>query len=171
MAHKTPSGGQSKAWADFERAVAKAYKDAGFKRAKRITRGSDFGASRPDVTVPEVPQMMLDMKYRHGGWGHHTTFKEQIDERYVKGIPDNFGVMHTKSGGESGSYVTVTLGTWLTVLNKAYLRGKSSDKWCCPRCGDEVAKQGSTALKLYTYKCTACSLEFISEDNTSGNPN
>jgi DNA-directed RNA polymerase subunit RPC12/RpoP len=168
MAHKTPSGKSSKAWADFERVVAAAYRDAGFKKAKRITRGSDFGASRPDVSIPEIPNMMLDMKYRNGGWQHHTTYTEEIHKRYVKGQPGHFGVMHTKSGGETGSFVTVTLATWLEVLAKAYLKSGKSDEWSCPRCGNPVEKQAQAVLNLYSYKCSNCSLEFISEDNANG---
>jgi len=168
MAHKTPSGKQSTAWAGFERAIAGAYRKAGFGKAKRITRGSDFGASRPDVTVPELPNMMLDMKYRHGGWGHHTVFKEEIDERYVKGTEGNFGVMHTKSGNERGSFVTVTLEVWLAILAKAFLRTRDSSLWACPRCAHEVVKQPHAVLNLYSYKCESCSLIFVSEDNARG---
>lgn len=165
MAHKTPSGKQSKAWAAFERVIADAYRKAGFVKAKRITRGSDFGASRPDVSVPEIPNMMLDMKYRNGGWQHHTTYQEEIHNRYVEGT-ENFGVMHTKSGGERGSFVTVTLETWLAVLAKAFLRTRDSSQWACPRCGNNVVKQPHAVLNLYSYKCESCSLVFVSEDNS-----
>ena len=165
MPKKTPSGRSSQACWDFERAIADAYRKAGFARSKRITRGSDFGASRPDVDVPEVPGMILDMKYKAAGWTHHTIFRQEIHERYVKGKPETFGVMHTKSGREQGSYVTVTLDVWLGLLKKVYLRKGDSRKWACPRCGEAVAKGVEAVPHLYSYKCNGCNLTFLSEDN------
>jgi predicted RNA-binding Zn-ribbon protein involved in translation (DUF1610 family) len=162
--HKTPSGRTSKAWADKKL----------FPLAKRLTRSGDFGESKPDVEVPEIPEMQLDMKYRVGGWKHHTVFKTEIEDRYVKGTKDNFAVMHTKSGHERTSYVTVKLETWMDLLKRAYVdkkpRAKARKKgvWTCPRCGEMVGKQEQSVLQLYTYKCSACQLGFISEDNTNG---
>lgn len=165
MPSKTPSGRNSNACWDFERHVAEAYRKAGFFKAERIVRGSDFGASRPDVNVPEVPGSVLDMKYRAGGWSHHGIFKAEIHERYLKGRPEKFGVMHTKAGREVGSFVTVTLETWLTVLARAYLRNQRSDVWSCPRCGEEVAKCSTGMPNLFSYHCSSCGLSFLSEDN------
>ena len=165
---KKPANKKSKAWADFERQIAEEYRKAGFKKAKRILRSGDFGESRPDVEVPEIPQMMLDMKYRVGGWSHHSVFKEQIEDRYVKPTPENFGVMHSKSGNERGSFVTIKLEVWLAILKRAFLGDKkSSSDWHCPRCGSEVAKAGDQLLHLSVYKCTACGLSFASEDNSA----
>jgi predicted RNA-binding Zn-ribbon protein involved in translation (DUF1610 family) len=169
MPHKTRSGKPSKAWAEFEKQIAAAYQTV-FSQAKRLTRSGDFGESKPDVEVPEVPEMQIDMKYRNGGWGHHTTFKTEIEERYVKGTKGNFGVMHTKSGHEKTSFVTVKLETWLMLLKKAYVdkavkpKKRKKGVWTCPRCGEAVSKQEQKMLQLNVYNCSSCQLGFASED-------
>lgn len=165
MPSKTPSGRDSDAWANFERSVADSYKKAGFKKAHRVTRAGNLGESDWDVRVPEIPGIVLDMKYRKRGWPHHTVFKNELHTRYLKGRPERFGVMHTKCGDERGSLVVVELDTWLTVLSKAYLRNKTSEEWSCPRCGDTVVKQPSGMPKLVSYTCSSCGLAFMSEDH------
>lgn len=168
MPSKTPSGGASRAWADFEREIAKAYREAGFTQSVRVTKNvQDMHTSKSiwDVTVPEVPGMVPDMKYKKGGWSHHGVFKSQLHDRYLKGHADRFGVMHTKAGGEVGSYVVVTLQTWVKILAMAFLRNKKSDSWSCPRCGHEVAQLAKAMPNLFAYACGTCNLTFLSEDN------
>jgi predicted RNA-binding Zn-ribbon protein involved in translation (DUF1610 family) len=191
MPKKTASGKDSRAWANFERAIAAAYRAAGFCGAYRKTRtesAQNTSRSDWDVGVPEVPGMVDDMKYQADGWGHHeilerhdgteiaalrpnlgfphhTVFENQIEQRYLKGRPERFGVMHTKSGKERGSFVTVRLETWVSILALAFLRNQDSSKWSCPRCGHTVARQPSGMGSLVTYTCLTCGLAFLSEDN------
>jgi hypothetical protein len=173
MPHLTPSGKRSKAWADFEKQIAEAYKKI-FPQAKRLTRGNDFSESKPDVEVPELPEMQLDMKYRVGGWKHHSVFKTEIEDRYVKNDKTKYAVMHTKSGREKTSYVTVKLEVWLDLLKRAYVdkqprrAKKKKVGWSCPRCEKPVVKDQHKVLQLNVYKCSSCNLSFASEDNSDG---
>ena len=166
MPKKTASGNTSDAWSNFERAIAAAYRDAGFVQARRKTRTDNGHTSIADwdVAVPEVPGMVDDMKYRAGGWSHHGVFEREVHDRYLKGRDERFGVMHTKGGNERGSFVVTRLQTWTRVLAKAYLRNGRSDSWGCPRCGVPVVSSPGGMLNLVSYSCPSCGLAFLSED-------
>lgn len=167
MAHKTASGRTSTAWKNLEKRVAHLLKEAGFSRAKALP--SDRNVSKPDVDVPEVPELAIDTKYKNGGWNHHTIFENQVEPyrgmlRYEdkRGRRYNTCVMPTRSGGSDKIYVTLRIEDWINLLKLAFLRD-AEPGWNCPSCPGKLEHIGE-APGLFVYRCKRCTFQLMTPE-------
>lgn len=168
MAHKTRSGRNSRAWVDLENKFAQLLREAGFSNAKRIIK--ETHDSRPDVDVPEVPEVAVDCKYSAKGFPQHTQFIKEV-ETYVgvrrKGEDRKYtwGVMPIRPKNSQDILVVLRAEIFIELLKASYLReNKSSSEWTCPRCPAPVTKKADLMGSTYHYACENCGLEFITNE-------
>lgn len=148
---------RGEAWKDFERAIALAFRDQGFTKADRISRGNDLGESDVDVDVPELPALKVDCKYQVDGWSVMTLF-EEVEAKYVASGTSDFLVMPLKSGGKSGSVSVIRTEKLIEVLAQAFLRqGESHTSILrCPLCPGELVDTGSVFFGARYCQCKVC---------------
>ncbi len=159
MAHKTASGRSSDAWKAFERKIAELLRNAGFTQAHRVSRGDDIGVSDTDVKVPEVPFLMVDCKYRQGGWAHETIF-EECEKKYVPKGSNKVLILPTKSGKKQGSLSTVRTEFLMELLAHRFLGGVGNSGLSCPQCRAYDLKLTKQSLGLVLGECSNCSKQF-----------
>lgn len=160
MAHKTASGKQSSAWKNLENFVARKFKEAGFKRAKRILK--ETHESLPDVEIPEIPDLAIDTKYTNGSFAQHTQFMSEV-ETYVgaknkKGIRYTWAIMPIRPGGSKDVLVVLRLEALIELLKRCFLR-EETGAWLCPRCPSPIERVGSWDGQNQ-YTCPQCHLSF-----------
>lgn len=142
-------GKRGEAWKDFERAIAQLFREKGFLKAERVSRGDDLGESDIDVDVPEIPVCKVDTKYQIDGWSVFTLFQD-VEKKYVTAAED-FLVMPLKGGpmsGNKGSVSVIRSEKLVELLAHVYLReaGKGH-AMSCPFCpGAMYAKPMSNEL-------------------------
>lgn len=159
MAHKTESGKSSRAPQALEGRVAELFRKFGFRRAERIIK--EQHDSRPDVEVPELPDLAVDSKYTSRGFPQYTQFMAEV-ETYVGQRRKNedraygWAMMPLRIKGSPDILVVLRLEKLLELLQKVFLRDKAGT-WGCMRCGNEVEETGNFAGQ-YQYKCTTCGM-------------
>lgn len=159
MAHKTKSGKNSRAPQALESRVAELFKKFGFRRAERVIK--EAHDSRPDVEVPEIPDLAIDTKYTNGSFAQHTQFMSEVETYVNQRRKDEdrvygWAAMPIRPGGSSDILVVLRIEKWLELLQRVYLRGKTGS-WGCMRCGNALEEVGSFAGQ-YQFRCTTCDL-------------
>jgi hypothetical protein len=153
------SGKKSDAWKYHEKKTAQVFNSVGFSKAYRVLRGDDIGVSDIDVRIPEVPTALVDCKYRQDGWSHHTIFAE-CEKKYCAN-PEDFLVLPTKAGNETGALATVRLEVLADLMASKFLsKERPTDTLGCPRCSS-IVKVSLISLNLAECVCEICSLAFI----------
>lgn len=153
------SGKKSDAWKYHERKTAQVFQSVGFSQAHRVLRGDDIGISDIDVRIPEVPIAMVDCKYRQDGWAHHSLFLE-CEKKYCS-KPEEFLVLPTKSGNETGALATVRLEVLASLMASKFLNSERPHNLLgCPRCPGTVSIN-NISLGLVECICTNCSLSYL----------
>lgn len=177
MPHITPSGHRSNAWKALEYRVAELFREAGFTLAQRIIPDAKQKMQeRPDVDVPEIPELAVDTKYKGGGWHHHTVFEEEVTpyvgalRLFGKALPYSWAIMPTRSGNSDRIYVTLRIEAFLDLLRKIFLRTGSGADWACPRCPEAVLATGVITCGLHEYKCCGCQLVFLCQERPAPRP-
>lgn len=153
------SGKKSDAWKNHERKTAQAFQTVGFSQAHRVLRGDDIGVSDIDVRIPEVPVAMVDCKYRQDGWAHHSIFMD-CEKKYCT-KPEEFLVLPTKSGNETGALATVRLEVLASLMAAKFLSAeRPTHTLGCPRCPGTV-NVNTISLGLVECICGNCSLTYL----------
>jgi len=98
---------KSQAWKDLEREVARR-----LGGERNLKRSLNWAVEDHDVSVKDFP-WKVDCKYRTRPWRHHYYVKE-IKVKYCKG--DEVPVLVTRSKGEHGAYVTMTLSDFAGLI-------------------------------------------------------
>lgn len=161
MAKLTPSGKQSDAWKNAEREVAELFNRYGFT-AERIIR-EDHGKSDFDVRIKELPDLVIDSKYR-ATFSHHSLFEKDLLNRYCKKNPQRRAIMPTKVYQQRGMYVTTTLEYLVELMALAYLKNRPvKGEWPCNHCGSACVALLNYVGNLHRYECPTCQLVVYSE--------
>jgi hypothetical protein len=169
MAHKTTAGNSSDAWKGLEYRFAELLNRAGFLGAHRIIK--EAHDSRPDVDVPEIPDLAIDTKYSEKAFNTiHSLFMAQV-ETYVdakrKGVcagsQYTWGLMPIRPKGSPDILVILRAEKFIELLQKVFIRNEPKPgAWLCPRCPTEVVQIGES-LGLKQFQCPACQLSFLTD--------
>lgn len=158
------------AWKGLEYSIAEAFKKAGFKKAKRVPKQDQMtamssGKELPDVYVPEAPFLQLDGKYSQKAWQKVEKLFLECAGKYELTPQDRFAMV-TQQANSRHRIAHITLEFFAELCGKAYLGGKTSDHWLCPRCRSENLVTTPIGLGQELSKCETCTLEFVTKDGT-----
>lgn len=169
MAHKTSAGNSSQAWKDLENKFASLLNAAGFLGAHRIIK--EAHDSRPDVDVPEIPDLAVDTKYSEKEFNKlHTQFMAQVEtyvgakrKGVVAGSKYTWALMPIRPKGSPDILVILRAEKFIEMLARIFIRNREHPgKWLCPRCPHPVEQIGDS-LGLKHFRCSECKLEFLSD--------
>lgn len=165
---------RSKAWKGLEYAVAEVLVKAGFKKAKRYMKLDQMAAAVHseelcDIRIPEVPHIKIDTKYssqRDGkGWDKVEALYLKCKEKYAVKSQDRF-IMVTQKSSSRYKLAHIEVEFFAELLALAYLGGKNSDSWSCPRCKQEALSTGPTGIGQELHSCGVCNLQFVTQAGT-----
>jgi len=109
---------RSQSWKDLEKLVASKAKEYGL-RAKRVSRGADFGKKSVDVKIYDAIFLKIDGKYRKSH-AHHTTLAE-IKRKYCSKLK-HVEVMVSKHHNQQGAFVSVPLDFFMWLLAEKFAK-------------------------------------------------
>lgn len=161
---------RSTAWKGLEYSIAEAFKKAGFLKSKRVPKQDQMtamssGKELPDVYVPEAPFLQLDGKYSEKSWDKVEKLFLECQAKYELKPQDRFAMVTQKANSRT-RIAHITLEFLAELCSKAYLGGKTSENWVCPRCRSEQLTTRQIGLGQELTHCETCTLEFVTKDGT-----